>query len=216
MSAGRFFEAIEGSSAKNSLPSTRILDIDLPLAVILPSEPTSTPGRRLSRSSTTAFGWVLKDAAAYSIVSSFTVIGVRTPTTVASFSNTEPSFSSKGFRRMSLSPTVMSRSCVSYPIYDASTIYLPGLTFGIVYLPLSFVTTPPTRLESRAARRRTEAWIRPSPVDVSFTFPESVTAVTVVTLRNAKTIKTKNFLNSLFFILQNYANTRNAESATLH
>ena len=59
MLTGRFFDATLGSSEKNSLPSMRILVTDLPLAVILPSVSTSTPGRRLRRSSTTAFGGVL-------------------------------------------------------------------------------------------------------------------------------------------------------------
>ena len=59
MSAGMFFDAMVGSSLKNSLPSMRIFFTSLPLAVILPSLLTSTPGMRFKRSSTTALAWVL-------------------------------------------------------------------------------------------------------------------------------------------------------------
>ena len=106
---GRLREATVGSSLKNSLPSTRILLTSLPLAVILPSELTSTPGRRLSRSSTTALGCVLYDSAENSTVSSITFIGVRIPVTVASLRAMALSERLKGLRRMSAAVMVILR-----------------------------------------------------------------------------------------------------------
>ena len=119
MLTGRFFEATLGSSLKNSLPSTRIFDTSLPLAVILPSELTSTPGRRFSRSSTTALGWVLYVSAANSTVSCITFMGVRMPSTTASLRVVALSSSSIFLTRISASFTVTSRAWGVLPTYSA-------------------------------------------------------------------------------------------------
>ena len=83
MLAGRFLLAIEGSSRKNCLPSIWILLIVLPLAVMEPSELTSTPGSFLSRSSSTSLSPDLIRVTLCVTVSFLTMIGLPTSVTVA-------------------------------------------------------------------------------------------------------------------------------------
>ena len=86
---------------KNVFPSTMIFVIDSPLAVMDPSELTSTPGSFLRRSSSISLSDVLKEDAVYSMVSFFTTIGFPTAETLAasrvstsSFSLITPTFTS--------------------------------------------------------------------------------------------------------------------------
>ena len=106
MFTGRFFDATFGSSEKNSFPSTNILVTSLPLAVILPSESTSTPGNRFNKSSTTALGCVLYESALNSTVSSITLMGVLTAVTVVSASTCDDSDNLISPAFTFLSPTV--------------------------------------------------------------------------------------------------------------
>ena len=61
--APRFLVAIVGSLPKNSSPSTKTLFTSLPWELMLPFLSTSTPGSFLSKSSTTALAFVLKESA---------------------------------------------------------------------------------------------------------------------------------------------------------
>ena len=202
MFTGRFREATVGSSLKNSLPSTSILLISCPLAVILPSLLTSTPGRRFSRSSTTALGCVLYDSAANSTVSSITFIGVRMPVTVASFKAMALSASAKGLMVRAASPILNWRVWVAYPTYDASIIYLPGLT-SMLKRPWALVTAAFTTAESLAASTRREACISPSPVAASTMLPRNTAAGAVSVPISAMAASKKKYLNPIGFMLQN-------------
>ena len=81
--AGIFFDASDGSSRKNVLPSIVIFDMVWPFAVIDPSSETSTPGSFLRSSSSISLSEVLNEEALYSIVSFFTTIGFPTAVTFA-------------------------------------------------------------------------------------------------------------------------------------
>ena len=81
--AGIFLEANCGSSRKNVLPSIVILLIVCPFAVTEPSEPTSTPGSFLSKSSSMSLSVVLNEVALYSIVSFLMTIGLPVAETLA-------------------------------------------------------------------------------------------------------------------------------------
>ncbi len=84
--AGMFFDASDGSSRKNVLPSMVIFEIVCPLAVIEPSSETSTPGSFLRSSSSMSLSEVLNEEALYSMVSFFTTIGFPTAVTCAASS----------------------------------------------------------------------------------------------------------------------------------
>ena len=81
--AGMFFEASCGSSRKKVFPSMVIFLIVSPLAVMEPSDPTSTPGSFFRSCSSISLSDVLKEEAVYSIVSFFTMIGLPTAETLA-------------------------------------------------------------------------------------------------------------------------------------
>ena len=101
------------------------------------------------------------------------------PTTVASFNAIALSDMLNGFSLRSDEPMVMSRVWVAYPMYDASTIYLPAFTPSMVKRPEALVTADFTRAESLAASTRTEAWISPSPVAASTKLPLSTAAESI-------------------------------------
>ena len=81
--AGIFFDASCGSSRKNVFPSIVIFLIVSPLAVIEPSDPTSTPGSFFRSCSSMSFSEVLKEEALYSTVSLLIMIGLPTSVTLA-------------------------------------------------------------------------------------------------------------------------------------
>ena len=82
ISACRLRVASLGSVPKNSFPSTSTRFTSCPLALMLPSLSTSTPGNLFSRSSTTALGlFTLKLPALNSTVSPLMVTGAATTTT---------------------------------------------------------------------------------------------------------------------------------------
>jgi len=72
------------SDPKNSFPSTRIFATSSPSALIFPLTSTSIPGIFLSRSSTTASGFVTKALALNSTVSLRNLIGTYSATTFTS------------------------------------------------------------------------------------------------------------------------------------
>ena len=74
-SAGKFLVAILGSPVKNSFPFTKTLVTVFPLTVIAPDLSTSIPGIFFNKSSTTAFGAVLKFSALNSIESPLITTG---------------------------------------------------------------------------------------------------------------------------------------------
>ena len=80
----RFLVVIVGSLPKKGFPFTRILLTSFPFTVILPSASTSTPGNFLSKSSTLASAFVLKDFTLNSTVSFLIVIGAVDLITIAS------------------------------------------------------------------------------------------------------------------------------------
>ena len=83
--APKFLVAIVGSLPKNSSPSTNTLFTSLPCEVIEPFLSTSIPGNFLSKSSTTAFSFVLKESAKKTKVSPLKNTGSLNAYMVTSF-----------------------------------------------------------------------------------------------------------------------------------
>ena len=80
----KFLVVIVGSFPKKGFPFTKILFTGFPFTVIAPSASTSNPGSFLSKSSTFASAFVLKDFTLNSTVSFLMVIGAEDRITIAS------------------------------------------------------------------------------------------------------------------------------------
>ena len=119
-STGRFFSAERLLPLKKSLPFTLNSDIGLPLYVmVFPS--ISTPGRSFTSSSRASPSGTLYSSALKLVVSSFVSISARVPTTVATFSATSLSGSSRvslGKVRLPRFVLGMLKNKLLYPIMD--------------------------------------------------------------------------------------------------
>ena len=123
--AGMFLDASCGSSRKNVLPSMVIFDMVSPLAVMLPSESTSTPGSFFSKSSSMSLSVVLNEEAEYSIVSFLITTGLATAVTTAPSSRLGSSSILNFPRETSDLSTLISVANGLYPINSHFTIYSP-------------------------------------------------------------------------------------------